>query len=371
VDKTDRRLAALNSCDRVLCRGKRRTMRTRLAAMLDCGYDLDNTDGEDLVRLLEERVAALLGRPAAAFFPSGTMAQQVALRCWAGRTGNRTVALHPLAHPEVHERRALTTLTGLRTVFPTTAPRPFTGQEVRELDEPFGTLMLELPLRDAGFLLPTWDELTATVGAARQRQAIVHIDGARLWECTAHLGKTHAEIAGLADSVYVSFYKSLGAMSGAALAGPADFIAEARAWRHRYGGQLVGQFPFALDALIGLDSELPRLPSYVAHAATVAAALQRALADALPWFRIWPAPPHTHQFAVWLPFGTDVLDDAVLRQAEETKTSVFIRWRETGLPGVSKSEVTVPGAALDWTPDEVEAAARAFVEYLPGEAARR
>ena len=217
VDKLDQLVAAIDGCDRVLWR-RRRTPRERLTALLEAGYDLDTGGSDDMVRMLETRVAGLLGKPAAAFFPTGTMAQQVALRCWAERTGSKTVALHPIAHPEVHERDALTGLTGLRTVHPTVAPRPVTAAEVAALDEPFGTLMLELPLRDAGFLLPTWAELTATVQAGRERDAIVHFDGARIWECTAHLGRGLAEIAALADSVYVSFYKSLGAMSGAALA---------------------------------------------------------------------------------------------------------------------------------------------------------
>src|SRR5947208_3542992 len=82
------------------------------------------------------------------------------------RTGNRAVAMHPLAHPEVHERHAYAVLTGLRAVHPTREPRPPTADDIRALDEPFGTLLLELPLREAGYLLPTWDELSATVAAA-------------------------------------------------------------------------------------------------------------------------------------------------------------------------------------------------------------
>jgi threonine aldolase len=355
--------AAIDECAHALWRGGQ-SPRERLTAMLDSGYDLDRASSADLVRTLEERVAGLLAKPAAAYFPTGTMAQQVALRCWAGRTGSKTVAMHPLSHPEVHERDALTTLTGLRTVHPTTARRPFSAAEVTALDEPFGTLMIELPLRDAGFLLPSWAGLTATVQAGRTRNAIVHIDGARLWECATHFGRDLEEIAALADSVYVSFYKSLGAMSGAALAGPPDFIAEAKAWRHRYGGQVTGQFPFAVDALIGLDTELPRLASYVRHAAVVAEAMRDALADTLAWSRVAPVPPHTHQFAVWLPYRQDILHDAALRQAKQSKTSLFPFWRDTPLPGVSKAEVTVAGPALAWTARDAEAAAREFASYL-------
>lgn len=127
-----------------------------LAADARSVYDLDEwTDvyGNGVVAELEQRVAELLGFPAAVYFPTGTMAQQVALRCWAGRTGNTTVALHPRAHPEVHERGAFGALSGLRTVHPTSEPRLPTEDDVRDFEEPFGALMLELPLREAGFVL--------------------------------------------------------------------------------------------------------------------------------------------------------------------------------------------------------------------------
>ena len=366
ADPRARRLAAINACDRVLSHGKQPSMRERLTALLDTapGDTAPDVYGDGIVRRLEERVSGLLGKPDAAFFPTGTMAQQAVLRCWAARSGSTTVALHPLSHPARHERDALSVLTGLRAIYPTTAPRLPGAAEVRDADEPFGTLMLELPLRDAGFVLPTWAELTATVAAARDRGAFVHFDGARLWESTSHLGRSLDEIAALADSVYVSFYKSLGGLSGAAVAGPADLIAEAKAWRQRYGGMLYQQFPAILAAMSGLDSELPRLPSYVAHAATVAQALRAAFAGELPWFRIHPAVPHTHQFAVWLPYPASVLDEAVLRQAEQERISLFRGWASTDLPDVAKAEVQVSASALDWTAAEIGAAARAFAGYL-------
>ncbi|MXG30107.1 threonine aldolase family protein [Streptomyces sp. YIM 132580] len=324
--------------------------------------------GGGVVADLERRVAGLLGTEAAAFFPTGTMAQQVALRCWAGRTGNATVALHPLAHPELHEEGALGAVSGLRTVHLTSAPRMPSAEEVREHPEPFGTLMLELPLRDAGFVLPTWDELEAVVAAARERDAVVHLDGARLWECGPHFGRGLPEIAALADSVYVSFYKSLDGLSGAVLAGPSVLVEEARVWRHRYGGQVFQQYPAALSALIGLEKELPRLPSYVAHAKVVASAMAEGFAAAgVPWFRVCPEPPHTHQFQVWLPYGAEVLDEASVRQAEETGVTLFRRWGAgaAGLPpGVSVTEVTVSGAGLEWSAEDVREAVGVFVGLL-------
>ncbi|WP_329119162.1 threonine aldolase family protein [Streptomyces sp. NBC_01353] len=324
--------------------------------------------GDGLVEEVERRVADALGLPAAVFFPTGTMAQQVALRCWSGRTGSPVVALHPLAHPEVHEGGALGAVSGLRTVHPTDEPRLPTAEEVRDHPEPFGTLMLELPLRDAGFVLPAWEELVAVVEAAREREAVVHFDGARLWECAPHFGRDLREIVGLADSVYVSFYKSLGGLSGAALAGTEDVMEEARVWRHRYGGLLFQQFPAAVSALRGLELELPRLPSYVAHARVVADGLRTGFGEAgVPWFRIHPETPHTHQFQVWLPYDPEVLTAASVALAEERDTVLFRRWRGPGAggpPGVAVTEVTVAEPGLAWTADDVREAVREFLSHV-------
>jgi threonine aldolase len=346
-------------------------LRERLAVLdgAEDFYDLDEPSdlyGDGVVTALEERTAALLGHEAAVFFPTGTMAQQVALRCWAGRTGDPAVALHGLGHPEVHERNAFSRVGGLRPVRLTSEPRQPSADEVRDFEEPFGALMLELPLRDAGFLLPTWEELTEVVGAARERDAVVHFDGARLWESTVHLGRPLDEIAGLADSVYVSYYKSLKGYGGAALAGPRTLVEEARAWRHRYGGTVFQQFPTALSALAGLERELPRLPEYVAHARLVAAALREGFAAAgLPWARVHPEVPHTHEFQVWLPYGTEAAGEAAIRQAEETGVLLFARSWDGAGPGLARTEVGVEAAGLEWTADDVKAAVADFAARLP------
>ncbi|MEU6295147.1 threonine aldolase family protein [Streptomyces erythrochromogenes] len=371
TQRTARLVAAWRAADRTLTRSPREaTVGEALARLAEGPYDYDmdapgDIYGDGVVAELERRVAELLGTQDAAFFPSGTMAQQVALRCWAGRTGNPVVALHPMSHPEMWEGEALSTVSGLRVVHPTTAARQMTAEEVGDVAEPFGTLMLELPLREAGFVLPTWEELRALVEAGREREAAIHFDGARLWESTVHFGRPLPEIAGLADSVYVSFYKSLGGLSGAALAGPREFVEETRVWRHRYGGQVFRQFPQALAALAGLERELPRLPSYVAQARTVAGALREALAKAgVPWSRVHPEEPHTHQFQVWLPYEPDRLTDAGLRQAEETGTVLFRRWSAGGPPGLAVTEVDVTEPGLSWTESDVHEAVSAFVARI-------
>ncbi|MER7346506.1 beta-eliminating lyase-related protein [Streptomyces aurantiacus] len=372
-DEHARRLAAARSAKRVLARSPMSvSLGERVAALAEGAAEVADLEqfgdiyGDGVVADLEDEVARLLGKEAAVFFPTGTMAQQVALRCWAGRTGNATVALHPRAHPEVHESGALSVVSGLRTVHPTDEPRSPTADEVLDFEEPFGTLMLELPLREAGFVLPTWEELTDVVAAARDRDAVVHVDGARLWECTPHFGRPLTEIAALADSVYVSFYKSLEGIAGAALAGPRSLTEEARAWRHRYGGLMFQQFPTAVSALLGLKRVLPRLPEYVAHARVVAGVLRDGFASSrVPWSRVHPDPPHTHQFQVWLPYPPEVLNEAALAQSEETGTQLFWRWFPDGPPGLSVTEVTVNGPGLAWTADDVREAVADFVRRLP------
>ncbi|SCL13218.1 L-threonine aldolase [Micromonospora rhizosphaerae] len=346
-----RRVTALRGCDTVLSGIRPTSVAEQLDTLRAAATDdlLPDFYGEGgAVEAVERRVAELLGTEAAAFFPTGTMAQQVALRYGAELTGRDAVGLHPLSHPLQHERDAYAVLGGLRAVRTTGAPCNPTADEVAALDEPIGTLMLELPLRDAGFVLPTWDELVAVVGAARARGARVHLDGARLWESTVHLGHSLAEITGLADSVYVSFYKSLGGHSGAALAGSAELIRYARAWRHRYGGNLFQQWPAALAALAGLDRELPRLAGYVAHAERVAEALA-----GLPGARVHPAPPHTHQFRLWLPHPADALNDANLALAEEEKAWFVGGWQDTEVAGLAMAEVTVAGPALELDADQI------------------
>ncbi|WP_329789598.1 beta-eliminating lyase-related protein [Lentzea sp. DG1S-22] len=303
---------------------RKKTLLERLGPVPDVDPDRYGDGGP--VETLEKRVAELLGTEAALFVPTGTMAQQIALRCWADRTHNPIVAMHPRAHPLNHEDDALTVLSGLR-------PVEVRDSEVGSCPEPYGTLLLEVPDREAGFVLPTWDELTSLVDLARERDAVVHLDGARLWESTYGLGKPLPEIAGLFDSVYVSFYKSLEGVSGAALAGSQDFVDQARVWRHRYGGMLFQQWPAALSALHGLDTVLPRLGLYVEHAKVVAAALD------LP-------EPHTHQFALHLPG-----DPARLTEVSGPFLGGF--WRDGTL---AKTEITVAEPALEWTADEVREA---------------
>src|SRR5207302_558590 len=99
---------------------------------------------------LEARVAELLGKEAAVWMPSGTMAQQIALRIHADRSGRRAVAFHPFCHLDVHEERAYEVLHGLHAVLLGARDRLIAAADVEAVAEPLGTLLLELPQRDLG-----------------------------------------------------------------------------------------------------------------------------------------------------------------------------------------------------------------------------
>jgi threonine aldolase len=350
--RTDEQRAEIRrGCDRFLQLYGGMSIADELASLAEVAADRepDRYGGGELIEELEHRLAELFGTEAAAFLPSGTMAQQIALRVWADETGINTVALHGLAHLQMHELDAAWELHHLRPRFLTHEPRHATVDELAEIAEPLGSVTVELPLRDADLQLPTWDELSTFGAAARERAARVHFDGARLWESTDYLGHSLAEVAALADSVYVSFYKILGAMSGSALVGSAAFIAQVRRWRTRHGGTLFAQFPAVLGALRGLDTYLPRTPDYVAHARKLAAGLGE-----LPSVRVNPDPPHSSGFVVYADVPTDRLDEATMLYAQERHTWT-LSWQAAQVPGWSRAELHVGEATMTWTPEEVTA----------------
>ncbi|WP_035849612.1 threonine aldolase family protein [Kitasatospora azatica] len=355
LDPAVRRRLALRNSRRILSGERPLTIRERLTALaeLDAADELPDFYAEGgAVARLEERVAALLGKEDAVYVPSGTMAQQIALRHGAELTGHDAVALHPMSHLERWERHAYSQLSGLRGLWPTDQPGHFTATELADLGQPFGTMTIELPLRDPGFLLPSWDELVELTAAARAAGARVHFDGARLWDTTPHFGKPLDEIAALADSVYLSLYKTLGSSHGAVLAGDAKLTAYARTWRHRHGGTLWQNWPAALGALAGLDQLLPRIPDYVTHAKLVAEAL-----STLPGARINPDPPHTHEFQLYLPHPAEALTAANLELAQTEHTWFASGWTDVA-PGLAMTEISVRASGLEWTASDVAEAGR-------------
>jgi threonine aldolase len=260
------------------------------------------------------------------------------------------VAFHPTCHLELHEEKGYERLHGLHGKLVGDPNRLITLDDLEALREPVAALLLELPQREIGGLLPSWDDLCAQVAWAREREIALHMDGARLWEAQPFYDRPHAEIAALFDSVYVSFYKGLGGIAGAALAGDAALIAEARVWQRRHGGNLVTLHPFVVAAELALDERLERLPVHAAHARALAAAL--AEVDGL---EIVPDPPQTPLFHVLLRGDRERLADAALQVAEEQKVFLFADPSSTTSPRWQRHEVMVGEITLALAPAEVAA----------------
>jgi len=319
-----------------------------LAEYADAEAEADALGGGALLEDFEARIATLLGKEAAAFMPSGTMAQQIALRVWCDRAGAATVAFHPLSHLEVHEEQAHTMLHGLRALHPGSRAQLLTVADVAALTDPISALLIELPQRDLGGQLPPWEDLLAMCAFARKRGMRVHLDGARLWESAPYYGRSLAEIAALFDSVYVSFYKSIGAIAGSALAGSAEFIAEARTWQHRHGGRLVSIYPLVLSAQRGLERHLPRMAAYHERALAIAKRL-----GALERLDIVPNPPHTNMFHIFIRGERDELEARAHAIAKERGVWSFGRLDPPVSPRLWMWEFVVTEATFDLSDDEI------------------
>ena len=190
------------------------------------------------------------------------MAQQAVLRVHAERRGRADRVFHPECHLHEHEGQALERLHRLvgrpvgRAVAAAGARRPPRRSPSRP-----AALLLELPQRDLGGQAARLGRPRRPGGRGQGPVGAAHLDGARLWEAAASHGRPPAEIAGLFDTAYVSFYKGIGALAGAAWPDPADVVAEVREWRRRMGGTLFKLWPGAASALCCLRRRLPLMPA--------------------------------------------------------------------------------------------------------------
>ena len=311
-----------------------------------------------VVTELESEIMLVLGQPAAVFLPSGTMAQQAVLRVHADRRQRRTVVFHPACHIDVHEGRGYERLHQLTGRPAGERDRLLTLADLEEVAEPIGSLVIELPQRDLGGQQPDWAALEAQASWARERGAAVHLDGARLWESAAGYGRPLADIAGLFDTVYVSFYKGLGALPGCCVAGPEDIVAEVREWRHRMGGTLFGLWPNAASALSCLARRLPMMPRYLSHTRAIADALRD-----LPGVTVIPDPPQTPMLHLLLRTTAEDFTAAARRLAAGQGVWTWPAAMSTPDPGTQRVELTVGDATLALRPGEVREIVAAL---LPG-----
>ncbi|MBM4006978.1 MAG: aminotransferase class I/II-fold pyridoxal phosphate-dependent enzyme [Planctomycetes bacterium] len=274
---------------------------------------------EPTVTELERRLAAMLAKEAALFVPSGTMANQLAIRCHC-ESGDEIVA-HRDSHIIHYETGAPAALSGCmihpldgesglftpeavlasRRSRATYAPRP-------------SLLVVENTHNRGGGTIWSLERFHAVAHAARSLEMRVHVDGARLWNACVAAGYAPAEFARHADTVSVCFSKGLGCPVGSALAGPADVIDRARRFRKMFGGGMRQSGLLAAAALHALDHHVDRIAEDHRHAIRLAtgASTCRGISLAI-------APDHTPTNMVFLHIDPTIctaqeLSDRIARQ---------------------------------------------------------
>jgi len=264
----------------------------RAMAEADVG---DDAYGEDpTVRRLETLASALLGMDAALYVPSGTMANQIALRT-LGVPGTE-VLCGERAHVLRHERAASAVNAGVQL-------RPVPDGDGRmhahDVEHALAGAAHHLPEISALFLENTnmpasgrpisVAEVGEVVSVARAHGIAVHCDGARIWNAAVALGVPPAALVAGCDTAMFCLSKGLSAPVGSVLCGRREHIEAARAHRARLGGQMRQAGVIAAAGIVALETMVERLADDHARARTLAAAI----ADAFPG-SVDPATVHTN-----------------------------------------------------------------------------
>jgi threonine aldolase len=283
-------------------------------AMAEAEVGDDVLDGDPTVRRLEARVAELLGKESALFFPSGTMANQSAV--WLLSRPGTEILLDAGAHIIHYELGGAAALSGVQVHPVHGTDAVMDADALRTALPPKSAHAVAVSLvcfenthNGAGGRITPLAELRALQQVATDAGLPTHMDGARLWNASVASGTSLSDFASCADTVMVSFSKGLGAPVGAALAGSKEAMAEGWSVRKRLGGGMRQAGILAAAALHGIDVHLPRLAEDHERAREYAA-----IVDGVCGARV--VPPDTNIVMLDLPDGLEA-GDVVSAAAED------------------------------------------------------
>jgi threonine aldolase len=245
------------------------------AAMAEAPVGDDQYGEDPSVNLLQERIAALLGKPAALFVPSGTMANQIALKLLT-RPGD-DVIVGQTAHMMWFEAGAAAANSGVQFTAIGQGGR-FTADEFRTAIKPRGHIVLppttlvaiENTHNMGGGIVFPQAEAVAICAAAREAGIASYLDGARLFNAAVASETTLAELAQPFDLASVALSKGLGCPVGSVLAGDAALMAQAVTARRRFGGAMRQSGILAAAGLYALDHNMAQLADDHANARLIA-----------------------------------------------------------------------------------------------------
>jgi threonine aldolase len=301
-------------------------------------------------RLLQERVASLLGHEAGLFLPSGTMCNEIALRLHA-RPGGDEVVLDRTAHPINAEAGGPAQLAGLMVRVLDGARGVFTGAQLEAAVRPAGNrymprsrlVCVEQTSNLGGGTVWPLSTVRSVLEVAARFDLRTHLDGARLMNAAVASGVAAAEWAGGFDSAWLDFTKGLGAPVGAVLVGSREFIDEAWRWKQMLGGAFRQSGIVAAGCLYALDHNVERLAVDHENASVLAHGLAR-----FPGVDLDPATVETNIVI----FSVDDAPGLVARMADRVELQAFDQHRVRAV------------THLDVSRDEVERALDAFADEL-------
>ncbi len=224
----------------------------------------DNYSRGGIVEELENKMANLLGMESAVFMPTGTLANQIAIRKLAGN--NKKVIVQAESHIYNDSGDCAQNLSSLNLIPLAKGKTNFTLKDVKEavlrakngrVKTNVGVIVIESPVRRTDNAMFDYEEMKKISEFARQNNIKMHLDGARIFNAVAHSGIPANEYTKLFDTVYVSMYKDFNAASGAILAGTSDFCKDLYHTRRMFGGGSPQVWPFAVVALHYSDTFLP------------------------------------------------------------------------------------------------------------------
>lgn len=286
-------------------------------AMYDAEVGDDVFEDDPTVQKLEEKVAALFGREASLFVPSGTMGNQVALRTWA-RPGDELL-LEEGAHIFNYEVGGAAALTGL-VLHPLPGRNGVLSAEQIEaalrpenIHHPRTRLVsLENTHNRAGGTIYPLTEIQKIRELAQTHGLKMHLDGARIWNAAVAVGVPLSLYGSLFDSVMTCLSKGLGAPIGSVVIGDRDYIAEARRQRKMLGGGMRQVGILAAAGIYAIDNNFPRLAQDHEHAKFFA----RALAE-IPGLKVDLATVETNIVVIDISPSGLAVSEAVLKLKAE------------------------------------------------------
>ena len=292
-------------------------------AMADAEVGDDVLDGDPTVLRLEARVAEMLGKEAAVFFPTGTMANQAAV---GAHSACGTVALLDADAHIIHSEMAGAAANSGVQLWPVSLADGRLVMNADDLDHAIrlasshgsaiSLVCLENTHNGAGGKITPLGELQALRATADAYGLRLHLDGARLWNASAATGTSLADFASCAHTVMLSFTKGLGCPVGAILVGDTPTMARAHAVRKRLGGGMRQSGILAAAPLYALDAHLARLPEDHANARLIADAVAGAGGATV-------VSPDTNIVMIDLPTGVTSTDVVARARANDVLVSAW------------------------------------------------